>query len=100
MQLKFPVSREKQGNRHGNSGAETGSTIGPRFAVSWGQNGRLNDGFSRVGAGNAGEFRGRLRVERNAIDCVAAREGLEPPTFALGKRCSILLSYRATRRRS
>ena len=26
---------------------------------------------------------------------VAAREGLEPPTFALGKRCSILLSYRA-----
>jgi hypothetical protein len=27
--------------------------------------------------------------------CVAAREGLEPPTFALGKRCSILLSYRA-----
>ena len=28
---------------------------------------------------------------------MAAREGLEPPTFALGKRCSILLSYRATR---
>ena len=28
---------------------------------------------------------------------VAAREGLEPPTFALGKRCSILLSYRADR---
>lgn len=26
---------------------------------------------------------------------MAAREGLEPPTFALGKRCSILLSYRA-----
>ena len=30
-------------------------------------------------------------------DCLAAREGLEPPTFALGKRCSILLSYRADR---
>ena len=28
---------------------------------------------------------------------MAAREGLEPPTFALGKRCSILLSYRADR---
>lgn len=28
---------------------------------------------------------------------MAAREGLEPPTFALGKRCSILLSYRAVR---
>lgn len=28
---------------------------------------------------------------------LAAREGLEPPTFALGKRCSILLSYRADR---
>ena len=26
---------------------------------------------------------------------MAAREGLEPPTSALGKRCSILLSYRA-----
>ena len=31
------------------------------------------------------------------ISTVAAREGLEPPTFALGKRCSILLSYRADR---
>jgi hypothetical protein len=30
---------------------------------------------------------------------LAAREGLEPPTFALGKRCSILLSYRADRLR-
>jgi hypothetical protein len=29
---------------------------------------------------------------------LAAREGLEPPTFALGKRCSILLSYRAVLR--
>ncbi len=76
MQLKFPVSREKQGNRHGNSSAETGPAIGPRFAVSWGLNGRLNDGFSRVGAGNAGEFGDRLRVERNAMDCVAAREGI------------------------
>ena len=28
--------------------------------------------------------------------CVAAREGLEPPTLALGKLCSIRLSYRAT----
>ena len=28
---------------------------------------------------------------------VAAREGFEPPTLALGKLCSILLSYRATR---
>lgn len=27
--------------------------------------------------------------------CVAAREGLEPPTLALGKPCSIRLSYRA-----
>ena len=27
--------------------------------------------------------------------CLAARKGLEPLTFALGKRCSILLSYRA-----
>ena len=26
---------------------------------------------------------------------MAARKGLEPLTFALGKRCSILLSYRA-----
>ena len=25
---------------------------------------------------------------------VAVREGLEPPTLALGKLCSILLSYR------
>ena len=31
------------------------------------------------------------------FDVLAAREGLEPPTFALGKRCSILLSYRADR---
>ena len=28
---------------------------------------------------------------------LAAREGLEPPTLALGKLCSILLSYRAAR---
>ncbi len=28
---------------------------------------------------------------------VAAREGLEPPTLALGKPCSIRLSYRAAR---
>ncbi len=28
---------------------------------------------------------------------VATREGLEPPTLALGKLCSIRLSYRATR---
>src|SRR5688500_10563444 len=28
---------------------------------------------------------------------LAAREGLEPPTLALGKPCSIRLSYRATR---
>ena len=27
---------------------------------------------------------------------LAAREGFEPPTLALGKLCSILLSYRAT----
>ena len=27
---------------------------------------------------------------------MAAREGLEPPTLALGKLCSIRLSYRAT----
>jgi hypothetical protein len=27
---------------------------------------------------------------------LAAQEGLEPPTFALGKRCSILLSYWAS----
>lgn len=26
---------------------------------------------------------------------MAAREGLEPPTLALGKPCSIRLSYRA-----
>ena len=29
---------------------------------------------------------------------MAARKGLEPLTFALGKRCSILLSYRAALR--
>jgi hypothetical protein len=29
------------------------------------------------------------------VDDLAARKGLEPLTFALGKRCSILLSYRA-----
>ena len=29
---------------------------------------------------------------------LAARKGLEPLTFALGKRCSILLSYRAALR--
>jgi hypothetical protein len=29
---------------------------------------------------------------------LAAQEGLEPPTFALGKRCSILLSYWASAR--
>ncbi len=29
---------------------------------------------------------------------MAARKGLEPLTFALGKRCSILLSYRAASR--
>lgn len=28
---------------------------------------------------------------------MATREGLEPPTLALGKLCSIRLSYRATR---
>ena len=36
----------------------------------------------------------KRRVRRNA-QTMAARKGLEPLTFALGKRCSILLSYRA-----
>ena len=36
------------------------------------------------------------RRKLKAVDCVAAWEGLEPPTSALGKRCSILLSYQAT----
>ena len=35
--------------------------------------------------------------EKSFFQPLAAREGLEPPTFALGKRCSILLSYRADR---
>jgi hypothetical protein len=38
----------------------------------------------------------RLKLQRHK--CVAARKGLEPLTFALGKRCSILLSYRAALR--
>ena len=39
---------------------------------------------------------GQVRAgETNGGDCLAARKGLEPLTFALGKRCSILLSYRA-----
>ena len=38
--------------------------------------------------------RGR-RTERDRQDWLAAREGLEPPTLALGKLCSIRLSYRA-----
>ena len=33
------------------------------------------------------------------IERVAARKGLEPLTLALGKPCSIRLSYRAARRR-
>lgn len=33
------------------------------------------------------------RTERDRSDSLAVQEGLEPPTFALGKRCSILLSY-------
>ena len=36
-------------------------------------------------------------VEMGRADYVAARRGLEPPTSGLGNRCSILLSYRATR---
>ena len=32
------------------------------------------------------------------FSALAAQEGLEPPTFALGKRCSILLSYWASAR--
>ena len=38
-----------------------------------------------------------LPKETVGPDWLAAREGLEPPTLALGKLCSILLSYRATR---
>ncbi len=44
---------------------------------------------------NAGSGVIVLHINSPGGDCVAAREGLEPPTFALGKRCSILLSYRA-----
>ena len=38
-----------------------------------------------------------LRLETRCPDCVAARKGLEPLTLALGKPCSIRLSYRAAR---
>ena len=49
-------------------------------------------------AAGMSEVSGRdRRAERVRQDWLAAREGLEPPTFALGKRCSILLSYRAAR---
>ena len=41
--------------------------------------------------------RERRRPRRRADRSAAAREGLEPPTLALGKLCSILLSYRAPR---
>ena len=48
-------------------------------------------------ARKVGPFSGAVAAEMILGDCLAAREGLEPPTFALGKRCSILLSYRADR---
>ncbi|MDB5497938.1 MAG: transcriptional regulator, AraC family [Phenylobacterium sp.] len=38
---------------------------------------------------------GMERIAQQFQVGVAAREGLEPPTLALGKLCSILLSYRA-----
>ncbi len=49
-----------------------------------------------VTPGKSGDSGFSLYVETNGPDCVAAREGLEPPTLALGKPCSIRLSYRAT----
>ncbi len=49
-----------------------------------------------VRPGNSANSGKSLRQETGSPDCVAAREGLEPPTLALGKLRSILLSYRAT----
>ena len=48
--------------------------------------------------GNSALSGNGLCEETSCADCVAASEGLEPPTLALGKPCSIRLSYEATRR--
>ncbi len=54
-------------------------------------------GLAANTSGYSGPYPEGGRSEMKLSDCVAAREGLEPPTLALGKLCSIRLSYRATR---
>ena len=46
---------------------------------------------------NVAAFAAAAAAETILADWLAAREGLEPPTLALGKPCSIRLSYRAAR---
>jgi hypothetical protein len=38
----------------------------------------------------------RLDISQQVIDYLVARAGVQPATFALGVRCSMQLSYRAT----
>ena len=54
-----------------------------------------NDTVGGARPGNSAPSGKGLREETDGADCVAARKGLEPLTLALGKPCSIRLSYRA-----
>lgn len=70
--------------------------MGPKQAQSGVPETGANDGLNPARPGMTGLSGAAAREETDNRDCVAASKGLEPPTLALGKPCSIRLSYEAT----